>query len=232
MNGTRRTMGKEITDDLSLSDPEIIKNLREIESINKLFGGYGTSLSGIKDLIAGETSREISIADYGCGTGGSILYLKNKLSGKTSFDFYGIEANKNVAVFAGKRFRNLSGVHIIHSNFFAPEIRKRKFDIIHSSLTCHHFEDYKLVELFKQLLHQCKFGFVINDLHRHCLALAGVKILNLTLIKTKIGKHDGVQSVLRGFTRKELASLLNKAGVKQYTIKWKWAFRWLVVAKK
>jgi len=43
-------------------------------------------------------------------------------------------------------------------------------------------------------------------------------------------KNDARLSVLRSFHKNELESLLEKAGIKQKSIVWKWAFRWEVIA--
>jgi SAM-dependent methyltransferase len=226
-----RRIGKEITDDLSLSDPEVVENLKELEIINRYLGGHSSSCFGIRKLLKKEIHEPVSLADFGCGGGDTLLCLKEKFSNK-NIQWTGIDGNKNAVEFARSKFANKPDVTIISGNFFEDEIQNKTFDIAHCALTCHHFEDEKLVGLFRQLYANTGVGFVINDLHRHWLALAGVKMLNGTVIKTNIGKHDGVQSVLRGFTRKELVRLLNKAGITDFTIHWKWAFRWLIIVRK
>jgi hypothetical protein len=35
--------------------------------------------------------------------------------------------------------------------------------------------------------------------------------------------------VLRAFKKKELVEILQNAGLKSFTIRWKWAFRWQVL---
>jgi hypothetical protein len=42
-------------------------------------------------------------------------------------------------------------------------------------------------------------------------------------------KFDAPLSVLRGFSRREWIEILEEAGIKTYSIKWKWAFRWQVI---
>jgi hypothetical protein len=41
---------------------------------------------------------------------------------------------------------------------------------------------------------------------------------------------DGKLSILRGFKRKELKALARKMNFKNYSIRWKWAFRyqWII----
>jgi D-alanyl-D-alanine dipeptidase len=42
-------------------------------------------------------------------------------------------------------------------------------------------------------------------------------------------KNDAPLSVKRGFRKSELVSLLEKAGFKNYSVKWSWAFRYRIV---
>jgi L-rhamnose mutarotase len=42
-------------------------------------------------------------------------------------------------------------------------------------------------------------------------------------------KNDGPISVLRSFKKKEWIAILQKAGITNYTIHWKWAFRYLII---
>ncbi|MNG31526.1 hypothetical protein D3C84_1173480 [compost metagenome] len=46
----------------------------------------------------------------------------------------------------------------------------------------------------------------------------------------KMSREDGLVSILRGFKKNELESFSNKVNLKNYTINWKWAFRyqWII----
>ena len=43
-------------------------------------------------------------------------------------------------------------------------------------------------------------------------------------------REDGLTSILRAFKRKEIETILKKTGV-NFSIQWKWAFRYLWVLK-
>ena len=44
-------------------------------------------------------------------------------------------------------------------------------------------------------------------------------------------KYDAPLSVLRAFKRRELRKMLDAIAIENFTIRWKWAFRWQVIAK-
>ncbi|WP_431211923.1 hypothetical protein ACQ86N_40085 [Puia sp. P3] len=75
-------------------------------------------------------------------------------------------------------------------------------------------------------------GWFINDLHRHPLAWGSIRLLTRLFSGSYLVKNDAPLSVLRGFSRSEWQRILQAAGIGGYTLRWKWAFRWLVVRKK
>ena len=41
--------------------------------------------------------------------------------------------------------------------------------------------------------------------------------------------YSGFQLFLRAFKKEELISILKKAGIENYSLRWKWAFRWQII---
>ena len=107
--------------------------------------------------------------------------------------------------------------------------QKEKPDIIHASLFCHHLTDAQLVDFFRISSQNVTKAVVINDLQRHPLAYYSIKYLTQWFSKSRFTKNDAPLSVLRGFTKNELKQLLVKAGIVNYEIKWKWAFRFVII---
>ncbi|MBO9571645.1 MAG: SAM-dependent methyltransferase, partial [Chitinophagaceae bacterium] len=88
-----------------------------------------------------------------------------------------------------------------------------------------------LVEMLSWLSKNTKKGFFINDLQRHPVAFHSIKWLTRMFSKSYLVRNDAPISVMRGFTRKEWEILLGKAGIKNYSVKWKWAFRFLIIVR-
>ena len=101
--------------------------------------------------------------------------------------------------------------------------------IIFSSLFCHHFTNEQLVEMLLWMQKNSLHGFFINDLHRHAIAYYFIKSATALFSQSRLVKNDAPVSVLRGFKKREWKDLFQKAGISNYSIKWKWAFRFLVV---
>jgi 2-polyprenyl-3-methyl-5-hydroxy-6-metoxy-1,4-benzoquinol methylase len=104
-----------------------------------------------------------------------------------------------------------------------------QFDIILCTLVAHHFSNKQLSELFKNLKNQATLGVVINDLERNPLAFYSIRFLTSVFSKSAMVKFDAPLSVLRGFKKTELQSILQKAEIDTYNLSWQWAFRWKLV---
>jgi hypothetical protein len=95
-------------------------------------------------------------------------------------------------------------------------------------LFTHHFTDEELVQLFQGLKQKVRLAIVINDLHRHPLAYYSIKWLTGWFSKSPMVKNDAALSVLRSFRRNDWESIFQQAGLTEYSIRWRWAFRWQI----
>ena len=106
-----------------------------------------------------------------------------------------------------------------------------KPDIIFSSLFCHHFTDEELVDMLDWMKANSGMGFFINDLQRNTIAWHAIRLLTGWFSRSRLVKNDAPLSVLRGFTRSEWKEILHRAEMRNYSLRWKWAFRWLLVVR-
>ena len=228
----KRSTNLELMDDLACSGAVVEQTLRELEIINRTLGGNAITVQGVMSLIGGE-SQPISIVDLGCGGGDMLLLLHRKFEKrKVQFTFKGIDANRHIVAYASRHCAHDPSVSFVAMDILSNEFRQLNFDIALATLFFHHFTDDQLVHVLRNLNSQVKFGMVINDLHRHPLAYYSIKLLVKFFSKSAMVKYDAPLSVLRGFSKMELEEILNRAGIENYTIKWKWAFRWQVVVNK
>ena len=218
-----RSSDLEIMDDLDCHGEVVDQTLRELEVINRLLGGDYVTLNGINQLT-NKSKKEYTIADYGCG--GGDLAAKIVISGREKgleFRVTGIDANPHIVDFAKRHHPEISFVALDVFN------NQTTYDIITATLFVHHFDEDQLVDLFKKMTSQSRVGVVINDIHRHSLSYYSIKLLTQLFSKSAMVKFDAPLSVRRAFKKNDLIRILNKAGITNYKLKWKWAFRWQIV---
>lgn len=200
----------------------------ELDFINTHLGGHAITLKGIKEFA---DQPKLAVAEIGCGGGDNLRIIKKWAANNgIAVELTGIDINGECVRFARERTSN----HGI--NFVCNDYRLVNFevspDIIFSSLFCHHFTDNNLVEMLQWMYQNSKRGFFINDLHRHPLAYYSIKGLTKAFSKSYMVRHDAPLSVKRGFLKKEWETIFQRAGIENFEIEWKWAFRWLIVCKK
>jgi len=228
-----RSQQIEIMDDLNCSGEVVDQTLRELETINRLLGGNAVTVDGTSRLLKGQLkSKTISIADLGCG-GGDIMKLIYSWGKKNDwlFKLVGIDANPNIIAFAKKNSISFPELAYEAIDIFSEEFKLKKFDIMVATLFFHHFSKEQLVAFFTQAKKQVRIGIVINDIHRHWFAYHSIRWLTKIFSRSAMVKFDAPLSVQRAFTKNELLEILEKANIKNYTLRWMWAFRWQVVIK-
>ncbi|SHI00463.1 Ubiquinone/menaquinone biosynthesis C-methylase UbiE [Chryseolinea serpens] len=226
-----RCTDAEIMDDLDYAGGLMDKTLRELEIINKWLGGNAVTFSALSQLLKEKDhDATVRIADLGCGRGDMLALVDgwaSKRGIKTALT--GIDANPYIIRAAEHQLKNYPHIRLLAQNIFSPAFREQKFDVVIGTLFYHHFTQDQLTAFFAQLKNQCTKGFIINDIHRHPLAYYSIKWLTQAFSRSSMVQYDAPLSVLRAFKKEELLQCLENAGIKKYSIRWKWAFRWQVV---
>jgi 2-polyprenyl-3-methyl-5-hydroxy-6-metoxy-1,4-benzoquinol methylase len=228
----KRSQEPEFMDDFKVDGLIIEQTLRELEIINKWLGGDYVTINAIDRLINNQKDRTWRIIDLGCG-GGEMLKLIALWARKhaISVELIGIDANQYVVEYAIKNTRKFPEISYITGDVLSKEFTLLQADIITATLFTHHFSNEDLIWLLQQAKKCALVGLAINDLHRHWFAYHSINLLTALFSKSSMVKNDAGLSVLRAFKKRELINILQAAGINQYSIKWRWAFRWQLIVR-
>jgi len=228
---SERSSSPERMDDLNISGEDLYQALRELEAINYLLGGNYVTLNGLSRVLEqGDGSKELHIADLGCGSGDMLRLIRRMLEKrKIKAVLTGFDANPNVIKFAEAHTPQTFRIHYESLDIFSEQFKNKTFDILTGTLFFHHFTSDQLIGFFKQLKGQVSTGLIINDIHRHWFSYYSIRWLTKLFSRSPMVKHDAAVSVLRAFKRRELVKILAEAGLVHYRIRWCWAFRWQVI---
>lgn len=230
---SNRSDAVEIMDDLASSGEIINQTLHELDIINQLLGGNHITVRGLHGLLKkNRSASSLHVVDLGCGSGEMLRIVARKFR-KTNpqSTFTGIDANPNIVHYAQRHVSDFPEISIVAEDILGESFRAKNFDIILATLFFHHFSSTQLADIFKSLKKHARVGLVINDLHRHWLAYYAIKFLTKLFSKSAMVQHDAPLSVLRGFRKKELIEILQNGGIENYSLKWKWAFRWQLIIR-
>ena len=84
-------------------------------------------------------------------------------------------------------------------------------DIVMCSQVLHHFAGRQALELLREMDRVARVRVIVSDLRRSWIAAAGLWLVSFPLRFHAVSRHDGVVSVLRGFTPTELADTVYEA---------------------
>lgn len=229
-----RSYEEELMDDLNLANDMLRKNLDELAVINYWLGGNQVVLDALNQLDLKNRGKDtLHIADLGSGGGDTLRAIAHwARKRKIHIKLTGLDANQFMIDYATEKAAQYPEISFKKTDIFSKEFEKEEYDLFICSLFCHHFRDEQLIDLFAKLKKQSAIGFIINDLHRHWFAYHSIKWLTILFRGSYLVRNDAPLSVLRAFRRKELQSLLEKAGLEKFSLRWLWAFRWQVVYRK
>lgn len=232
INTSQRTSAPEIMDDFQMEGDSLRQTLDEIAGINQLLGGNRITVQGVRQLLQSiPIDKTVSIVDIGCGNGDMLRTLAAcaRKEGR-KVQLIGIDANRFTIAHAITLSVDYPEITYHCTNIFSDEFAESKYDVVLCTLTLHHFEDAAMRSLLQLLLRNARIGIVINDLHRSKAAYYLFCIFSFMWGLGPMAKEDGRISILRGFKRKELIALAKSLNIVQYTLRWKWAYRyqWII----
>lgn len=226
-----RATESEIIDDMSLDASEMDRVLGNLAVINRYLGGYATTIRAFERLVPSGDAA-VRVLDVGAGGGDMARRLIEwGRAHRREVRVVTCDLSFAAAAFAARSLADNPEASVVQADVLALPFRERSFDVVMCSLFAHHFPT-PVVARFLVAMHAIsKRGVILNDLHRHPLAFAGIWALTRLFPASPIVRNDGPLSVRRAFVRDDLREMERQSGL-PISVKWCWAFRWQVVVHR
>jgi SAM-dependent methyltransferase len=204
----RRRYGHEYLDDPAVGPRVAQRSMGDVARSNALFGGAHAVLAELDDLLhSSEGARSISLLDVGTGLGDIPARVRARAAERgITVCTVGLDASEALAIAAHD-----SLLPMLRADARRLPIADRAFDVAICSQVLHHFRPEDAGALIQELDRVARRRVVISDIRRSWVAVAGIWLASWPLRFHPVSRHDGVVSVLRGFTSDELASLVHSA---------------------
>jgi len=236
-----RTDQDELMDDFTIQDERLTDALEQLRPINQLLGGYATTMEIIAPFLRAKSrshpNQTIRILDLGTGIGDFPEYIVRWAAAQSpviNVEVVAIDANPVTVDYARSALQkrlpsNLqSKIKVEVADALALPYDDGEFDIAIAAMFLHHFAHENAVQIVRSMQRVSKQGILINDLHRHPFAYYGIYALTRLLPAVDMVRNDAPLSVLRGFKSPELKSIAESAGLSNFSLKWRYAFRWVL----
>ena len=227
-----RRRGVEYLDDPDFPPHERARALADVGRSNALFGGWSSVWGAIAPFI-GQMPRQMTLLDVGTGHGEMAVRVARELGALgISVTTLGVDVAPSVASAAA---RTLDGA--LAGDALRLPLRSACADLVICSQMLHHFTEPDVQAILGELNRVSRRFVVISDLQRSRLAAAGFWLASIALGFHPVTRHDGVVSVMRGFTIDELYKHLHSAigahrgGRIRASAFWRLSAAWRVAAR-
>ena len=215
-----RRRGVEFLDDPGV-DPRLVRrSLTDVARSNALFGGTRAVVAELR-LAFGALADGSSLLDVGTGLG-DIPARSRAVASAAGIDLVtiGLDMSETLAVAS----RDRVGATVRGDAMSLP-FADRSVDVVTCSQTLHHFVDADARAVVRELDRVARVRVIVSDLRRSWVAAAGLWMASFPLGFHPVSRHDGVVSVMRGYTDSELFDTVNAAIGRRPTVRRHLGFR-------
>jgi SAM-dependent methyltransferase len=198
----RRRRGVEILDDPSVEPALRVRSIEDVVSSNRWLGGRRAALGELRRALRGLTGA--TVLDIGTGLA-DIPARARELASSEGIRVETIGVDEAAPLLATARPRL---THAVCANALALPFADASIDVVICSQVLHHFDEDGAAALLREMHRVARRVAIVSDLRRSWIAAGGFWALSFPLGFHRITRHDGVVSVLRGFTAIELRQLI------------------------
>lgn len=217
----RRRRGVEILDDPTVEPSIRERSIGDVTRSNRWLGGLRAAMAEIR-VVVGRRGAS-TLLDVGTGLGdipGEVM--REVPDGAVTI---GVDEARSLLVAA--RHRMTYGVC---ADALALPFRDASIDVVMCSQVLHHFEFKDAERLIREMNRVARVAVIISDLRRSWIAAAGFWLVSFPMGFHPVTRHDGVVSVLRGFTANELDTVVRSATgaapIVRRRLGWRLTARW------
>ena len=202
-----RRRGTEYLEEPGVEPALVRRSLADVSRANRFFGGTRAVIAEIDELLQRpdrHDHKRLTLLDIGTGAG-DIPAHAHRLARErgVTLTTFGLDESETLAA-ASRDMLSAT----IRGDAAAIPCPSRSVDIVTCSQVLHHFPDEEALQVIRELDRVARLRVIISDLRRSWLAAAGIWLASYPLRFHPVSRHDGVVSVMRGYTPGELSRLV------------------------
>jgi SAM-dependent methyltransferase len=198
--------GMEILDDPDVDPDVVTRSLADVVRSNALFGGLSSVIDELKDALK-EVPRQATLLDVGTGLG-DIPCRAREVARENGIELTTVGLDS--AIELARASRPVLTLSVCGDALQLP-FADHSVDIVMCSQVLHHFSGVDALKLLREMNRVARVRVIVSDLRRSWIAAAGLWLASFPLRFHAVSRHDGVVSVMRGFTPEELVDTVRDA---------------------
>lgn len=195
----RRRRGFEYLDDPG-TDPALReRSLRDVRRANAVLGGARAVLGEVARLLP-SLGADVTLMDVGTGLA-DIPARARRMAARRGVRLaaFGVDEAETLARVSRGLLDGSACADARRLPFADASV-----DVVTCSQVLHHFEDAEIPVVLRELQRVARRAVIVSDIRRSWIAAAGFWLVSWPLGFHAVTRHDGLTSVLRGFTPREL----------------------------
>src|SRR3954469_23824752 len=215
-----RRRGYEILDGPDV-DPAIVRrSLADVARANALFGGVSSAIEELRDAFD-SLPRRATLLDVGTGLA-DIPCRARSTARDSGIDLTTIGVDSAAVLVRASRSTLDAAVC---ADALRLPFADSSVDVVMCSQVLHHFAGKDALALLREMNRVARVRVIVSDLRRSWVAAAGLWLVSFPLGFHAVSRHDGVVSVMRGFTPDELVDTVTKAVARKPVVHRRRGFR-------
>ncbi|HEV2644174.1 MAG TPA: methyltransferase domain-containing protein [Candidatus Elarobacter sp.] len=205
-----RRYGTELLDDPGANAGLVLRTVSDITRSNTVFRGANAAVAEVARYFP-QLSRRATLLDVGTGAGDvPERAMRAARARGISLETIGVDSEPLLALRARARV-----THAVCASGLRLPFANRSVDVVMCSQTLHHFRGENASTLLREMTRVARVAVIVSDLRRSWIAAGGFWLMSFPLGFHAVTRHDGVVSVMRGFTVAELGdSVFDAVGVR------------------
>ena len=201
-----RIRGTEILDSPDVDPALVVRSITDVTHANAVFGGVSSAMDELK-LALKALPRQATLLDVGTGLG-DIPCQARKVARKRGIELTTVGLDS--AIELTQACRGSLSLTVCADALRLP-FADRSIDVVMCSQVLHHFAGEDALTVLREMNRVARVRVIVSDIHRSWIAAVGLWLASFPLRFHAVSRHDGVVSVMRGFTPNELSDTVNEA---------------------
>lgn len=221
----KRVPQREILDSDAVSTEEAERALRDLQWVNRWFGGVRATADLLRRAMSARGLRRASVLEVAAGDGYAISAAARRLS-KEGIEIEPVCLDRRQLPSAARCCKR-----VVVGDALQLEFPPDSFDFVSCGLFVHHLAPEQVISFVNGALRVARHAVLINDLRRSRLHWALV-YAGWPLFRSRIAWLDGLASVRQAYTTPELRDLLARSDASTVKIRTGYFFRIAATAWK
>lgn len=201
-----RRRGIEILDDPGVDADTRTRSIGDVTRSNRWLGGLRAAIAELRRILPA-LGPDALLLDVGTGLADIPRHgMSAAAANGTRLATIGVDVSWPLLSVA-----RVQTSHMVCADARALPFRDGSVDVVMCSQFLHHFEEGDAEHVVRELDRVARRAVIISDLRRSWIAAAGFWLVSFPLRFSPVTRHDGVVSVMRGFTAAELLRIVRSA---------------------